>query len=150
MSARLIENKTYQRPFYGYVNNTMPPIEINDHVLKFSGKVSLPSGLEHGKLYAAGIEFECKDDGLKNNQDGTHDKIFRAKVIRAEIKSETGTVKSKDTTSQSQKLQKAILFGLKPMVSPDSNDEVFYQQVMGGIRHFLPEIYSYIQKLDNH
>ncbi|MGE0126663.1 MAG: hypothetical protein AB7U82_01065 [Blastocatellales bacterium] len=125
-------------------------MQINDYVLKFTGKVSLPEGLEHGKTYAAGVEFEAKDDGLDNNGDGTQDKLYKAKMIKAIIKGPTGSIPSKDKSSQSYKLRKEILFGLKPAVSPESDDEMFYQQVMGGIRHYLPEIYAYIKKLDNH
>lgn len=127
----------------------MNEVQINQHVLKFSGKAYLPQSLEHGKLYAAGIEFESKDDGLENNQDGTHDKIFKAKVTKVEIQTDLGNIKAKDKSSQSVKLRKEILFGLKPTVAPELEEEVFYQQVMGGIRHYLPEIYDYIKKLDN-
>ena len=119
-------------------------MDINSHVLKLSGTAEIEAPLEHAKTYAVGIEIEVEDGGLKNNQDGTHDKIWKGRLIRAVIQTATRKIYTKDTGSQSQKLRRAI----RKLTPEGMEEDAFYNYVMGGIRHNIDSIIDLIEKWD--
>jgi hypothetical protein len=120
------------------------PLTLNENVLKITGKASLEREVELNKRYAVGLLMDVTDDNNHNNEDGTFDRIFTGKLVRAEIKGERGeTIRTKDTTKQSVKLRLSIL---RAKANPDMEDNAWYEMIMGGIRHRLPEIIDQIIK----
>jgi hypothetical protein len=123
-------------------------MNINSNVLKLSGQGELDAPLEHSKTYALACEVEVEDGGLRNNHDGSHDRIWKGKLIRAQVHTQTGDVKTKDKNSQSVRLRRAIL-GLKEQYEPTLDDDAWYERTVGGIRHYLPMIIDLIYKQDS-
>jgi hypothetical protein len=119
----------------------------NEIIIKLSGSASIDQPLQLGHSYTAGIEFSVSNEDHSNNDDGTYDEIFRAKLIRAIIQTETGKIQTKDKTHQSQKLRLAIIRS-KPADSP-LDEEAYYNAVMGSIRHYLDQIIDLINKEDD-
>jgi hypothetical protein len=121
--------------------------EISSHILKLSGSGELDGPLEHSKTFAIGAEISVEDGGLRDNQDRTHDKIWRGKLIRAQVHTQTGEVRTKDKSSQSVKLRRAIL-AHRPNDSP-LDEDAWYEYCMGAIRHYIEPILDLIQKYDS-
>lgn len=121
-------------------------MELNENVLKLSGKASIDGELELGKTYAVGIEIGITNEGKDDLENGTYDRVFKGKLIRAVIQTVTGDIKTKEKNSQSSKLRLAIM-RRKPSDS-SLDDEAWYQYILGGIRHNLEEVIDLVQKRD--
>lgn len=121
-------------------------MQLNENVLKLSGKASIDGELELGKTYAVGIEIGITNEDRVNNEDGSFDRVFKGKLIKAQIHTETGKIRTKEKNSQSSKLRLAIM-RRKPADSP-LEDEAWYQYILGGIRFNLDQVIDLVQKRD--
>jgi len=120
-------------------------MNLNEIQLKVSGSTSIDQPLELGRSYAVGAEFSISDEGKVSNEDGSYDLVFKAKLVRAQIKTDLGSIKTKDKSSQSVKTRRAIL-GVKSELLPDMEDDSFYNLIQGGIRHDILNIATNIIK----
>jgi hypothetical protein len=111
---------------------------LNSHILKLTGSAEMSGPLELGKRYAVGIEVGITDERKVDNEDQTFNLEYKAKLIRAEIKTDLGLIKTKDKTRESVKTRYAIL-ACKNEVAPEMDDEQFYALVQKTIRMHLPE-----------
>jgi hypothetical protein len=120
-------------------------MNLNSHVLKLTGSAELPEGLAIGTHYAVGIEVAITDERKVDNEDGTFDLEYKARLIRAKVQKETGFVLTKDKSRQSTKTRYAIL-AIKNNYRPEMDDDSWYNLIQGGIRHDLPSIINNILK----
>src|SRR6478609_8897586 len=116
---------------------------MTEHILRITGSSSLPEPLLMDNEYLFSVKAGINKIEKKSNEDGEATFTYSAKQITVEVLKKDGTIlKTKDKTKQSIKLRLALL-GLKP----DGVDEdQFYQNSMGAIRHYLPEVMDYIAK----
>ena len=122
-------------------------MNLNEYIIKVSGSAPIEGPLEIGKSFAVGAEFAVSNEDKVSNEDGTYDVVFKAKLVRAQIKTDLGVVKTKDTRSQSTKTRGMIL-AVQSEFMPDMDPEAWYNLVQGGIRHNLREIIKTIIKPD--
>ena len=122
--------------------------EINDNVLKISGEVSLPEPLEPGHDYLISIQGKVTEGGgLKDNDNGTFDKIFKFKAATAEVlKDEGKTIKSIDRKRDSQKYRAMINFRRKEEY-PEIEEEDLYHSFMGKSMAHFDEVWEFVKKL---
>lgn len=121
--------------------------EINEYILKLSGKASIPEPLAIDHNYKLSIDGEITDERLTNNHDGTYNKYFYFKPILAEIKKDNGEViKAKDTRSWSTKVRK-MLYRIWEQNASSLTSEEFYDLVMRHIVLNLEEIAAEATKL---
>lgn len=114
--------------------------EIRDYVLKLSGKVSLLEAIEIGHNYTVGIEGSITRDELKDNQDGSFDRIYRFEPVIVKIINPKGeTIKSKDVRSSSRLLRNLLWVKWKED-NRDLSDEDYYQKVNNYVRANIDRI----------
>lgn len=123
-------------------------MELNENILKLTGSAFIESPLEVGKKYAVGVEIAIPKGGqMVDNEDGTYDLEFTGKLVRAEIKTETGVIRTKDKSKTSQKNKAwAIKFAQEHEVG--MSPEGFYDYFFGNVRHFGEEVYQLIKSLN--
>ena len=72
-------------------------MEINENILKLTGKVSLPEPLQIGHNFKIVIEGSVTDENLHDNNNGTFDKIYRFEPVLVEAITPSGErIKAKD------------------------------------------------------
>lgn len=120
-------------------------MNLNERILKLTGSASLEGELEIGKNYAIGAEVCIADENKRDNQDGTYDLEYKARLVRAKVDTATGRIYTKDKKHQSTKTRFAIIAS-KNNYKPDLDDEVYYELVQQGIRSHLAEILNIILK----
>lgn len=110
---------------------------MNSHVLKITKNAELPESLEIGSEYQVVVKGSVTGISKDDNEDGTFTFTNKMALLNVELTDKTGkTIKAKDTRKQSQKLRGQIMaLGLD------------YDLTMNDIRHFLPEILNFINKL---
>lgn len=113
---------------------------MNSHILKITRNAELPESLEIGNEYKVLIDGEVTGISKDDQDDGSFSFTYKMQLRSVELIDNVGKViKSKDNKKQSVKLRGQIAaFGLD------------YDQTMTSIRHYLPEILVYIEKLRNH
>jgi hypothetical protein len=84
-------------------------MQINEFVVKLSGRASIPQELKIGNAYKLYFDCAVTAETLHDNQDGTFDKVYSLKPVRAEIMDDKGeAIKTKDFRSESQKTRSLI------------------------------------------
>ena len=107
--------------------------EINDYVLRLSGKVSLLEPIELDENYKFTISGTIISQTDKSNQDGTFNREYRLEPIIVELLDKLGrAIKSKDPRSKS-KLLRACLYRNWKETPNDLSDEEFYDLVLNYI-----------------
>lgn len=83
--------------------------KVNEHVIKLSGKASIPEGLSMGHVYRIQTDGEITAITESNNQDGTCNKYYKFSPIMAEIQGDQGEkIKAKDNRRMSQKIRNLL------------------------------------------
>lgn len=81
-------------------------MQINEHILKLTGKVSLPKELLNGNNYTLSVTGSVTSRTEEDNQDGTVNWVYKFEPVLVEILTEKGeTIKAKDRRKLSQKLR---------------------------------------------
>ena len=118
---------------------SQPKINVNKiKVGSFSAE--LPEPLDEKKRTFVTIEADCYETSLRDNSDGTFDRIFRVKlngstIVKQEGNKDTYVCKSK--RSPSQRLR-AALYQILP-------DEEFYEVQLEKIIQNVPEIIEFLK-----
>ena len=108
-------------------------MEVNEHIIRLSGRATLPSPLDMAKTYNVTLSGEVVSITESNNQNGTCDKIYTFKPVLVEVVNERGeAIKSKDTRSMSKKLRACLYKEWKDSGS-ELSDEDYYSQRMSEI-----------------
>lgn len=104
--------------------------EINDYVLKLSGKVSILEPIEIGRNYKVEIDGTITNETLSDNQDGKFNLYYKFEPILAKIKKDNGEIiKAKDPRKNSQKLRN-LLYAIWLNNNDSSVFEDFYDEFM--------------------
>src|SRR3990167_4530750 len=112
--------------------------QINSHILRISGKVKLLEEVKIGHNFKVAVSGSITSEELKDNQDGTFDKIYRFEPVLVELVNPLGkTIKSKDPRSKSKLLRSVIWREWKDSQS-ELGDEDFYNLLMNFIIRNLP------------
>jgi len=84
-------------------------MEVNEHILKLIGTVSLFGSLEIGDNYHVIIEGSIVGKSEDNNEDGTVNLTYKFRPIKVEVLTPKGQmIKTKDNRKMSQKLRGRI------------------------------------------
>src|SRR3990167_2206702 len=84
-------------------------MEINDYIVKLTGKASILEKLELGKNYKIEIDASIVSTTDEDNEDGTLSRYYKVEPVLMKIVKDNGLViKSKDIRSRSKQLRSAI------------------------------------------
>ncbi len=118
---------------------------MNSHILKILGESELPEGLQRDHEYLISINAEITKVSEKSDQEGGTIYSYSAKQRTVEVLKDNGEIlKAKDRSSNSRKLKGQLLVIAQER---GENPEEYYNQQMIKIRHWLPEILDFINKL---
>jgi hypothetical protein len=122
-------------------------METNEHILKLSGKVSMPVELELGKAYKILVDGEVIKTERLNNQNGTADTVATFKPIVAQVEMEHGEiVKSKDNRNNSRLMRNAC-WAVWNKENLPGESETFYDFAT---KHFLGQLDSIAAEYTKH
>lgn len=77
---------------------------VNEHILKLSGKASIPTGLTLSRTYQLQLTGDVTSVSESDNQDGTVNKSYRFEPLVVEVINDKGNrIVSKDRTKTSSK-----------------------------------------------
>ncbi len=109
-------------------------MNLNERIIKLTGSAPIGEGeLTLGTNYAAGVELSITDESKVDNQDGSYDVVYKARLVRAKVDTATGKVYTKDKKHQSTKTRFAII-ATKNNYKPEMDDEDFYMLIQQGVR----------------
>mgnify|MGYP001610819828 CR=1 FL=1 len=115
-------------------------MEINEYVLKLSGKASLPEALELSHSYKIEIDGAVTTSTDSDNHDGTCVRYFKYEPILVKILKDNGeTIKAKDTRSRS-KLFRALLWKEWKNMTNAGEFETFYDEIYEVLMEQVPEV----------
>lgn len=104
--------------------------QVNDYILKLTGKASLLQELELGNSYKVSIDGEVTTVTDSNNQDGTVNRIYKFEPILVTLEKDNGeTIKAKDIRSRSKQLRN-LLWKRWQEESSDIEFEEYYDKKM--------------------
>lgn len=113
---------------------------INEHILKISGKATLPKELSLGHNYKITTDGEITTITDSTNQDGTLDKIYKFEPILCEILGDNGeSIKAKDTRKRSQQLRSVIVRNWRESNSALEQDDFYDREMLGLIKRYIDE-----------
>lgn len=113
--------------------------KINEYVFALSGKASIPEPLEMDSAYSVLVDCEVVGQSDESNQDGTVDRIFKAKFIRAIVADSHGkSTKTRDARKKSQQMRAVIRQEWKEK-GGELTEEEYYNRRMDDILDKLIE-----------
>ena len=120
----------------------MNDYEINEYLLQITGSASIPKELDRNKrLYIKAGELEIYSISDKDNQDGTYNRKYSAKMVsHVDLEQGDEVIRSKDKKPRSKQLKGAI-YHLQEELGIQMDDEEFYDKFMVSLMMYLPEIY---------
>lgn len=81
-------------------------MNINEHILKLTGKVTLPKPLTLSKTYLIGVEGDVTESTDKDNNDGTFNREFKFEPLTVEVVNEKGdSIRAMGKTKMHQKIR---------------------------------------------
>lgn len=115
-------------------------MQVNEHILKLSGEVSLEAPLENDTDYLLALEGGIISKTEKPTGDGGIDIIYKFKPSRVITTNQKGSsVKSIDKKRNSQKFRNMINFFRKEKY-PEIDEEEFYNRFMGKAMSYFEDI----------
>lgn len=103
---------------------------MDNYVLKLSGKAELPQTLEIGHNIKTVLEGSITSETISDNDDGTHTHTFLFKPIVVEtIDAKGERIRAKDTRSRSQQMR-SLLFRRWREGNEPTEFEDYYDKVM--------------------
>ena len=122
-------------------------MEINSHIIKFTGDAELSAPLERYHSYKVIAEGVVEKQGYSNNNDGTENITYTFQPITAEILLDNGEVVS-DARSKSISKKIRNRHHIWFEEHGEGDKEVSYKYIGGGIVKHFDEIAELIEKLD--
>jgi hypothetical protein len=102
--------------------------EINDYILKISGKVSMLEPVEMGHNYRTVIEGSITTITDSDNEDGKINRTYLFKPIKVDLVNEKGqTIKTKDPRSNSKKIR-SVSYAIWKARNLACEEEDFYNR----------------------
>lgn len=118
---------------------------INEHIIKISGGTYIDHELNTEKTQKIVGELQIYSKEFRDNQDGTHNLVYKAKFVGETALSEgNGVILSKDKTSSSKKLRWAVRQIYDQGDYPIEFDE-FYARCMQKITFWLPDVMQFLK-----
>lgn len=97
---------------------------INENILRLTGKVSLPKPLALSKSYVVSIEGDVTESKDIDNQDGTYNREFKFEPRLVEVVNENGDrLKTRDKSKMHQKIR-----GRHHIWATDCNSDMDYEE----------------------
>lgn len=120
---------------------------INENILKLSGQVSIPEGLNVDENYSIALHGQITGYSEDSNEDGTRNATWKFKPVNGEILASTGkSIKIKDKRKLSQKLRGRIFVSWKESGSAMSEED-YYEQTMRTIINELDTLLEFKGKI---
>ena len=108
-------------------------MEINEYILRLTGKVSISEPLTIDTNYSLALHGSISAITEESNEDGSSNHIFKFQPLKCEILTPEGkTIKAKDSRRLSQKLRARIFIEWKESSVSMDFDE-YYNKRMGEI-----------------
>lgn len=124
-------------------------MKINSYILKLTGNAELPKEITASQNVQVTLDGAITETTYKDNDDGTHDCVYKFRPVKIEVITETGeTIKAKDTRSNSE-LQRHQIHAIWSEKKPNVDKDVFYDNVMQGYRHHAENIANEVIKFNN-
>lgn len=118
-------------------------MEINDHVLKINGSVSIPEGLEVDTNYSLALQGSITGRSEDSNENGTSTATWKFKPFKCEVLTPTGkTIKAKDPRRLSQKLR-GVIYATNEI----EDSEIRYERLMGSLIKNWELVENYLNQL---
>jgi hypothetical protein len=112
--------------------------ECSEYIMSITGKCNVPKPFKEDITYVVASYVEVDNITKKNNHDGTYSLHYKLKQTgEAIVQNENGEKIKVDSRSQSRLLRQQIF---------RQNRE--YDSTMTKIRHYLPTLLEYMDKLD--
>lgn len=107
--------------------------QVNEHVLKLSGKATLPEAVLNTHAYSLLIDGSITSVTESDNHDGTVNVYYKFEPVLVQMIKDNGdTIKAKDIRSQSKKLRN-LLYKIWEENGIPGEFEPFYEKVMNYI-----------------
>ena len=116
---------------------------INEHILKLTGKVTLPKPLSLGKTYEVVVKGDVTEVRDIDNQDGTFNREFKFEPLTVEVVNDKGDsmkAREKGTTSKKQR-------GRHHFWAEENNNEMTYDQAGALIIKHYDEVMDLVKLL---
>lgn len=123
------------------------PMDINENILKISSAgVSLPGPLILGRRYLIRTECDIVDITERDNQNGTADKIYRARQTgNLELLDEgKEIIKAEGKKKVSQSIHGAVWYYWSD-TGPGMPFDEYYERIGKKIAAYMPEIIRFIE-----
>lgn len=121
-------------------------MEINEHIIQFSGKASVEKPLELDHDYKLESTVTCRKISTTPNDNGTIDITYKVEPTITEIITELGeTLKTSKKGKQSVAMRFQIISWMRDNF-PDIDDEEAYQMAMTWLMTDLPNILTWLKK----
>ena len=120
--------------------------EINDYILKLTGKVSILESLELGHNYQIKIDSTVTQVTDVDNNDGTLNRVYKIEPIIGEITKDNGeTLKIKDARKNSEKIRNRS-FAVWSSKSTKIDSDEMYNKVTNWILSNMDSVQDIIIK----
>lgn len=123
-------------------------MQVNEYTISFTGKTAISGELNRGYDYEFTVKAAIPKAEITDNEDGTVDMHYKAKLIEIEVKNGEKQVKSvaSKNWSESQKTRWALK-SIGEELAPAMDSEEFYKIAQQAIRTNLEEIINNYVKL---
>jgi len=115
--------------------------DVNSNILRIVGSAEIPEGLEFGNDYKILLDCSITSIRDKDNEDGTIDRTFAARLLNASINDSKKSIMTKDKHRESQKTRGSI-YHLQAEIGDQREEEEFYVYMQKMIRANIGEIYE--------
>ena len=116
---------------------------MTEHTLKLTGKTSLAEALDASKDATIQATISIYEVAKKDLFNGDFEMCYKGKIISEVLVAQSEKIiRSKDTSSESQKTRGAIHALQNEVEKLDIDQQVFYEQVQKMIRRNLVSIYE--------
>lgn len=122
-------------------------MEINEHIVQFSGKASVEKPLELDHDYKLESTVTCRKISTTPNDNGSVDITYKVEPTITEIITELGeTIKTSKKSKQSVAMRFQIMSWAKDNLPEIEDEEQAYVAVMTWIMNDLPNILTWLKK----
>ena len=122
---------------------------INEHIISFRGKASIPGPLTLDHDYRVISTVNCRRITTSPTDDGAVDITYVVEPLVSEVKDELGKVfEAKKKSKQSVAMRFQIISWMRDNYPDIDNDDEAYETAMHWILRDLPQILTWLKKKD--